>query len=70
MLSHLSLMNLATSLGRDTMPELIRPGAGGGLGSPSKPSSRLVVKCKVRLTSCLKSRISYYASTEDPCAAS
>ena len=53
-------MNLATSPGRDSKPELIRPGAGGGLGTPSKPSSRLVVKCKVRLTSCLKSRIVYH----------
>lgn len=46
-------MNLATSPGRDTMPEVIRPGAGGGLGSPSKLSPRLVVYS-------LKSRIVYH----------
>ena len=36
-------VNLATSPGRDSQPELIRPGAGGGLGAPSKSSSRLDV---------------------------
>ena len=43
MLRHQGSVNLATSPGRDSQPELIRPGAGGGLGTPSGLSSRLDV---------------------------